>query len=83
MVSWTVSWTILVNRSGSHNKFWAYKSNTIRWGRLGTMGVERVGFDVTNIRMRAMKKLGNGYRYATDDEYAEFFPDKRLMLWEV
>ena len=82
------SWTILVNREDSHNKFWAFKrddndsSVIVRWGRIGTIGQSET-FNYNIVRNRLNEKLNKGYRYADNSEITKFFNQEMLTLWQL
>jgi hypothetical protein len=78
-----MGWTILVLREDNHDKFWAYNGTRIRFGRIGSIGVEGSYENEYKVQSKINEKLNKGYRHCTAEEVNELFPSKILSMWEV
>ncbi len=62
-----MSWTILVNRTEGHNKFWSHNEvGDVHWGRIGSRG-QSGRYDMSNVLSKEAAKLNAGYVLVTRD----------------
>lgn len=65
-----MSWTVLINITDGHFKFWSYENVgggnvKVRWGRIGSRSREQF-FDYDTVRRRYSEKLNHGYEEFSD-----------------